>query len=63
MTLNPQISLAFNGQCEAAFKWYEQALDGTIVSLFTWGQSPMAGDGPPGWDTRSCTRRSRSAIR
>ena len=49
MTLNPHISLLFNGQCEAAFRFYERCLGGKIVSIFTWGKSPMAGDAPPGW--------------
>jgi len=49
MTLNPHVSLAFNGQCEEAFRFYERCLGGRIVSIFTWGKSPMAGDAPPGW--------------
>jgi PhnB protein len=49
MKLNPRISLAFDGQCEAAFKFYERCLDGRIVNLLTWGQSPMASAAPPEW--------------
>lgn len=49
MKLNPHISLAFNGQCEAAFKFYERCLGGSIVNIFTWGNSPMAHEAPPGW--------------
>ena len=49
MALNPHISLSFNGQCEAAFRFYERCLGGRIVSIFTWGKSPMAGEAPPGW--------------
>lgn len=49
MTLNPHISLTFNGQCEAAFRFYERCLGGRIVSIFTWGKSPMASEAPPGW--------------
>jgi PhnB protein len=52
MKLTPQISLAFNGQCEAAFRFYEQCLNGTITFMLTWGNSPMAADAPPGWDTK-----------
>ncbi|PYQ79487.1 MAG: VOC family protein [Acidobacteria bacterium] len=52
MKLNPQISLAFNGQCEAAFGCYEQCLNGTIAFMLTWGNSPMAGEAPPGWDAK-----------
>ena len=50
MKLNPHISLAFNGQCEAAFRFYEQCLNGTISYMLTWGASPMAADAPPGWE-------------
>jgi PhnB protein len=34
--------LNFNGQCEAAFKFYEQCLGGKIVAMFTYGESPAA---------------------
>lgn len=49
MKLNPHISLSFNGQCEAAFRFYERSLGGRIVGLFAWGDSPMAHEAPPGW--------------
>jgi len=38
MKLNPYLN--FNGQCEAAFKFYEQVLGGKIVSKMTWGEMP-----------------------
>ena len=34
--------LIFNGQCEAAFKFYAQCLGGNIQTMMTWGESPMA---------------------
>jgi PhnB protein len=40
MNLNPY--LFFNGQCETAFKFYEKCLDGKIIALMTYGESPMA---------------------
>ena len=49
MTLNPCISLAFDGQCEAAFKLYERCFNGKITYMLTWGDSPMAKDAPPHW--------------
>src|SRR6476646_11780114 len=52
MKLNPQLSLAFNGQCEAAFRFYERCLDGTITFMITWGNSPAAPDAPPGWGAK-----------
>jgi len=38
MQSNPYLS--FNGQCEAAFKFYEQLLGGKITFMQTWGDSP-----------------------
>jgi len=49
MKLIPQISLAFDGQCEAAFRFYERCLDGSITYTQTWGESPMAARAPEGW--------------
>jgi len=46
MQLNPYLS--FNGQCEAAFKFYQQCLGGNIFSM-TWGESPMADQVPAEW--------------
>ena len=34
--------LLFNGQCEAAFKFYEQALGAEIKFMMTFGDSPAA---------------------
>jgi PhnB protein len=45
MQINPY--LMFNGQCEAAFKFYERSLGGKIVFKITNGESPMAKDTPP----------------
>jgi PhnB protein len=38
--LNPY--LLFNGQCEAAFRFYEKALGGKIETMMRHGDSPMA---------------------
>lgn len=38
MQLNPY--LFFNGQCETAFKFYEQCLGGKITTLMTYAESP-----------------------
>jgi PhnB protein len=50
MKLNPY--LMFNGQCEAAFKFYEQCLGGKIEAMMTYGEtpkeSPMADQVAPG---------------
>lgn len=47
--VKPSISLSFDGQCEAAFRFYERCLGGSITFLLTWGDSPMAKDAPPDW--------------
>jgi PhnB protein len=39
--------LMFNGQCETAFKFYEQCLGGKIGAMMTYGESPMADQASP----------------
>ena len=50
MQLSPY--LGFNGQCEAAFRFYEQVLRGKIVTMLTWGDSPMADQVPAEWRSK-----------
>ena len=38
MKLDLHVSLAFNGQCEAAFRFYERCLNGTITFMHDMGQ-------------------------
>ena len=47
MQLTPY--LTFNGQCEAAFRFYEQLLGGKIVDLFTFAGTEAAEYVPPDW--------------
>ncbi|HEV2389070.1 MAG TPA: VOC family protein [Candidatus Acidoferrales bacterium] len=47
MQVNPHLS--FKGDCEAAFKFYEQRLGGKIQFLLTYGASPAAKDVSPEW--------------
>ena len=44
MKLNPYVN--FNGQCEQAFKFYEQVLGGKITFMMTWGEMPGADQFP-----------------
>ena len=44
MKVNPYLN--FNGQCEAAFKFYEEVLGGKIVFSMTWGEMPGADQFP-----------------
>jgi PhnB protein len=39
--------LGFNGECEAAIKFYEKALGGKVAFLLRYGESPMAEQTPP----------------
>jgi PhnB protein len=41
--------LLFNGQCEAAFKFYAKCLDGKIEAMMTHEGTPMAAQVPPAW--------------
>ena len=41
--------LLFNGQCQAAFKFYEQVLSAKITMMSTHGDSPMADQVAPEW--------------
>lgn len=47
MKMSPYLS--FDGQCEAAFKFYEQSLGGKIESLIPYEGSPMASEVPSDW--------------
>jgi PhnB protein len=48
--VNPYLS--FNGNCEAAFKFYERVLDGKIQVMMTFEGSPMAGHAPANWGSK-----------
>jgi PhnB protein len=52
MQLSPYLN--FKGQCEAAFKFYERALDGKIVAMVTYAETPMADRIPPEWHGKIC---------
>jgi PhnB protein len=45
MPVNPY--LFFNGQCEAAFKFYAQCLGGKIISMMTVADTPVKDQTPP----------------
>ncbi len=44
MQINPY--LAFNGQCRAAFKYYEHVLGGKLAMMMTYGESPEPDKNP-----------------
>jgi PhnB protein len=47
MLMNPYLS--FNGQCEAAFEFYEQCLGAQRGLVFRYAGSPLANDVPAEW--------------
>ena len=50
MTMNPYLS--FKGDCEAAFKYYEQHLGGEMGGIFRYGGTPLSGSVPPDWSDK-----------
>lgn len=44
--------LNFDGQCAAAFRFYEQLLGGRLEAMMTHGDSPIAEEVPPEWHDR-----------
>ena len=47
MRLNPYLN--FNGQCEAAFKFYERCLGGKIEAMIPHAGTPAEEHAPPEW--------------
>ena len=47
MHLNPYLN--FNGQCETAFRFYEQCFGGRIIAMSPFAGSPMETEVPPEW--------------
>src|SRR5713101_3296945 len=50
MQVNPYLS--FNGQCEAAFKFYEQCLGGQLGAIFRYAGTPLADHVPADWQDK-----------
>lgn len=44
--------LNFTGDCEQAFKLYEQCLGAEPGAIFRYGGSPMSGQVPPDWSDK-----------
>lgn len=47
MQLSPHLS--FDGRCEEAFRFYEKSLQGRILFLMAYRDSPAAKEVPPEW--------------
>jgi PhnB protein len=52
--------LTFNGDCEAAFRFYERCLGGKVEMMMTLGESPMAEQVSP--DRRGKIMRARLSL-
>ena len=50
MQMNPYLS--FNGQCEAAFKFYQQCLGGQLGTIFRYAGTPLSDHVPPDWQDK-----------
>lgn len=46
--------ISFGGRCREAFAFYRHCLGGTIETMLTWGESPMAKDIAPEWHGKIC---------
>ena len=44
--------LSFNGQCEAAFKFYERCLGGRLGTIFRYAETPLAREVPADWHNK-----------
>ena len=44
--------LSFSGECEAAFKFYEECLDGKLLGIFRYAGSPLADQVPADWQNK-----------
>src|SRR6186713_3086206 len=50
MRISPH--LCFDGKCREAFQLYQAILGGTILTMLTYGESPMASSTDPQWHDR-----------
>lgn len=50
MEMSPYLS--FKGQCEAAFRFYEQCLGGQIGAIFRYAGTPLADQVPADWQDK-----------
>ena len=46
------VYLSFNGECEAAFKFYEECLDAKLGQAFRYAGTPLADQVPADWQNK-----------
>ena len=51
-TMQMTTYLSFTGDCEAAFKFYEEILGAQLGALFRYAGSPMESQAPTGWSDK-----------
>ena len=44
--------LSFGGECEAAFRFYEECLDGRLGEIFRYAGTPLADQVPADWQNK-----------
>src|SRR5574341_1925604 len=52
LTLQMNPYLSFKGECEAAFKFYEQCLGGQLGAIFRYAGTPLVDHVPPDWSDK-----------
>jgi len=50
LRLNPH--LTFDGRCKEAFQFYERSLDGKILTMLPYGETPMVDQAPQEWRSK-----------
>ena len=50
MQMNPYLN--FGGDCEEAFKFYEESLDGKLGEIFRYAGTPVSEQVPPDWQNK-----------
>ena len=59
MNLNPRIGLSFDGQCEAAFEFYERCLNRKIAFMLRWGRIACGQRRASGMEREDSPRQAR----
>src|ERR1700743_560180 len=55
--------LCFEGNCETAFRFYQQVLEGRITTMLAYGDTPMAPQVAPGCPSRGVSPPASISFR
>jgi PhnB protein len=50
--MSVSVHLVFDGQCEKAFRFYEDCFGAKVITMLKWSESPAAAQAPPGCGDR-----------